>query len=62
MAHAQNDLRTLTQTFRIPSPVKTDGMHDVQFGVRQPASSPSGPQGGLGQYTPPLSSEMQFNL
>lgn len=62
MAHAQNDLRTLTQTLRIPSPVKTDKVHDVQFGVRQPASSPSAPSGGYGQYAPPMPSEGQFNL
>lgn len=58
MAHAQNDLRTLTQTLRIPSPVKTEGVHDVQFGV--PASARPG--GGYGQYGPSMPSEGPFKM
>ena len=60
MAHAQNDLRTLTQTVRIPSPVKTEGVRDVQFGV--PASARPGGGGGYGQYGPSVPSEGPFNV
>lgn len=61
MAHAQNDLRTLTQTFRISSPVRADVRHDTQVAGRQPAS-PLAAQGNYERYVAPTRPNTPFNL